>query len=227
MIQLIHKFLNTARHITSACVGVGILYFYIWLSSIYTLNLLWFLLGIPVIYLFSWACDLLFSHLIYKFNWLRKWVLGKHFIEGYWIEILYDRSKMESLAILQIILEKDLTYLIKGESYTLSGEYRGSFTTPNTSYHEKEFALRYAYSGKLKEALIAGTGILEFKADPHQPVANFFEGHLIDNFHVKGAAFKGERINDTKEVVSLKAKKEFMRNYLSQKMLQEQIYAGT
>jgi hypothetical protein len=134
---------------------------------------------------------------------------------------------MESMAILQVVLEKNLTYLIKGESYTLLGEYRGSFTTPNTSYHEKEFALRYAYSGKLKEALIAGTGILEFKAAPNEQIANFFEGHLIDNFHVKGATFKGERIKDTKEIASLKAKKEFMRSYLSQKMLSEQIYTGT
>lgn len=225
--RLIDEFLNIARRITSACIGVGVLYFAIWLSSIYTLNLLWFLLGIPLIYIFSWACDWLFSRLIYKFSTLRKWILGKHFIEGYWMEILYDRNKMESVAILQIVLEKNLTYLIKGESYTLSGEYRGSFTTPNTSYYEKELALRYAYSGKLKEALIAGTGILEFKAEPNQRIANFFEGHLIDNFHVKGATFKGERIDDIEGISSLKAKKELMRNYLYQKMLNEQIYTGT
>ncbi len=128
------------------------------------------------------------------------------------------------MAILQIVFEKNLTYLIKGESYTLSGEYRGSFTTPNTSYHEKEFALRYAYSGKLKEVLIAGTGILAFKVEPHQQVANFFEGHLIDNFHVKGATFQGEKINNAEHIASLKAKKEFMQSYLSQKNFNAQVW---
>jgi hypothetical protein len=216
MIPLINKFLSKAIRITNACASISFLYFSLWLSSAYPFSLLWFLLGIPIIYISFWVIELLFSYLIYRFGVLRRWILGKHFIEGYWIEILYDKNKMESMAILQIVFEKNLTYLIKGESYTLSGEYRGSFTTPNTSYHEKEFALRYAYSGKLKEVLIAGTGILAFKVEHHQQVANFFEGHLIDNFHVKGATFQGEKINNAENIASLKAKKEFMQSYLSQ-----------
>lgn len=176
-----------------------------------------YLLIVPFLYYLSLSLEKNIAGVIYRFPSLRKFILKKHFIEGHWIEILYDNNKMESIAFLQIVYEKHNQYTIKGESYTLSGEYRGSFLTPDTTYHEGEFALGYSYSGKLKEAVIAGTGILEFALG--KDLAHSFSGHLIDNFHAKGATFKGERIYDPNKIASLRAKKDFMREYITEKIL--------
>lgn len=176
-----------------------------------------YLLIIPFLYYLSLSLEKNIARMVYQFSSLRRFILKEHFIEGHWIEILYDKGKMESIAFLQIVYEKNNQYTIKGESYTLSGEYRGSFLTPNTTYYESEFALGYSYSGKLKEALIAGTGILEFVLG--RELANSFSGHLIDNFHAKGATFKGERIYDLNKIASLRAKKDFMREYITEKIL--------
>jgi hypothetical protein len=218
MIISIQQFIDDARRWIVACGAIAFLYLTNWLSDLYKFNFLWYLLAVPFLYYLSVLLEKSLFKIIYKFPPVRKWILKKHFIEGYWIETLYDKNKMESIAILQIVFDENNSYIIKGESYTLTGEYRGSFITPNTSYHEEEFALRYAYSGKVKDALIAGTGILEFQLGKKKEIAHSFSGHLIDNFHVKGATFKGERIYDLSKVASLRAKKDFMHSYMSEKI---------
>ncbi len=222
MILSVQQFIdNLRRWIISVCIFTLLLaasglarYFDLasigWYAGLY-------LLIIPFLYYLSLSLEKSIAGMVYRFSSIRKFILKEHFIEGHWIEILYDKDKMESIAFLQIVYEKNNQYTIKGESYTLSGEYRGSFLTPNTTYYESEFALGYSYSGKLKEAVIAGTGILEFVLG--KDLANSFSGHLIDNFHAKGAIFKGNRIDDLSKIASLRAKKDFMREYISEKIL--------
>jgi hypothetical protein len=176
-----------------------------------------FVIIIPFFYYFSVLLEKGIAGMVYRYSSVRKFILKEHFIEGDWIEILYDKGKMESVAFLQIVYERNNQYTIKGESYTLSGEYRGSFLTPNTTYYESEFALGYSYSGKLKEAVIAGTGILAFVLG--EDSVHSFSGHLLDNFHAKGATFEGERIYDPNKIASLRAKKDFMREYIMEKIL--------
>jgi hypothetical protein len=219
MIKSIHKWINNARRWIVSFGALGFFYLITWLSNIYKMNFMWYFVLVPFLYLLSVLLEKLLFKIVYQFSSLRQLILDRHFIEGYWIEVLSDRGKMDSIAILQIIFEPHNQYTIKGESYTLSGEYRGSFVTPNTSYHEEEMALRYSYSGKMREALIAGTGILEFGSVKQKNRPDSFSGHLIDNFHVKGAAFVGEKINDLSKVKSLLAKKEFMRAYITEKIL--------
>ncbi len=219
MIKTINHWIDNTRRWIVSFGAVGFFYLVTWLSSIYKVNFAWYFLFAPLLYFLSILLEKFLFKIVYRFVGLRKMILGLHFIEGYWIEVLSDRGKMDSMAILQIVFEKNNQYTIKGESYTLSGEYRGSFVTPNTTYHEEEPALRYAYSGKMREALIAGTGILEFDAIKQKGISDSFSGHLIDNFHVKGATFTGEKIDDLAHVKSLLAKKAFMRTYITEKIL--------
>ena len=222
MITRIQQFIDSLHRWIVSFGAVVFFYLISWLSKQYELlSIGWYagfyLFIVPVLYYLSLSLEKYISALVYKFESIRKFILKKHFLEGHWIEILYDKNKMESIAFLQIVYEKNNQYTIKGESYTLSGEYRGSFRTPNTTYQENEFALGYSYSGKLKEALIVGTGVLEFTIE--NGISHSFSGHLIDNFHSKGATFKGERIYDLSKIASLRSKKDFMRQYITEKIL--------
>lgn len=222
MIKRIQQIIDNTRRWTVAFGTVGFFYFAFWLSKYNNVLFMdWYvllcLLLVPLLYFFSLLIEKSLYKIVYELPIIRKFILGNHFIEGHWIEILYDRQKMESIAFLEIVYEKNNQYTIKGESYTLSGEYRGSFLTPNTTYYEDDFAIGYSYSGKLKDALIAGTGILEFSIGKDLDYS--FSGHLIDNFHAKGAIFEGVRINDLTKIVSLRAKKDFMREYIGKKIL--------
>jgi hypothetical protein len=219
MIKPIQHFIDDCRRWTIALGAMVFFYIVFRLSAIYEFSFGWYLLSIPLIYYIFIVLDRVLIYALYRFSGLRKMILGKNWIEGDWIEVLYDKGKMDSIAILQIVYEKQGSYTLKGESYTLTGEYRGSFVTPNTTYHEDERALRYSYSGKLKEALIAGTGVLEFKIKENEKVAEIFEGHLLDNFHTKGATFKAEKIDDYTKIDSLRSKKDFMREYISKQIL--------
>lgn len=223
MVARIQQFIENAHRWTVTFGVVSFFYLLFLISGYYATffekwHLLFYISFIPLLYLFDYWVEKSLSKIIYKSSLVRKIILGKHFIEGHWIEILYEKGKMDSLAFLEIIYQSHNQYAIKGESYTLSGEYRGSFLTPNTTYSENEFALGYSYSGRLKEALIIGTGVLEFAAH-NKKLAHAFSGHLIDNFHAQGAIFKGERIDDLEKIASLRAKKEFMREFVSEKIL--------
>lgn len=223
MVARIQEFIENVHRWTVVFGVVGFFYLLFWVSRYYAIffeewHLLFYLSFIPLLYFFDYWVEKSLAKGIYQFPAVRKFILGTHFIEGHWIEILYEKGKMDSLAFLEIVYQAHNQYAIKGESYTLSGEYRGSFLTPNTTYSENDFALGYSYSGKLKEALIIGTGVLEFAAHSKK-LAHAFSGHLIDNFHAQGAIFKGERIDDLARVASLRAKKEFMREFVSEKIL--------
>lgn len=221
MIKLIQKWLDNARRWIVAFGAIGFLYAALWTSRYMNIHFVWYFCVIPVLFYLSVLLEKLLLKIVFKSAILRKWILKEHFIEGHWVEVLYENQRMQSVAILHIVYEPTIQYTIKGESYTLTGEYRGSFVTPNTSYHPEEYSLKYSYSGNLKESVIAGTGSFFFKSEENPDVTNSFAGHLLDNFHVKGATFKGEKITDLSKIESLRAKKEFMRVYVSEQILNQ------
>jgi hypothetical protein len=219
MITLIQKWLDATRRWIVAIGAIGILYLVLWSARYLDFYFGWYLLTIPIFYYGAVLIEKMLAWAVFKFSWLRKWILGgTHFIEGHWIEILLENNKMQSVAILQIVYEFSNQYTIKGESYTLIGEYRGSFVTPNTAYSTEEIALKYAYAGKYKESLIAGTGVLTFEADEKSKIPTKFSGHLLDNFHFKGATFYGEKIEDVSKIATLRAKKDFLFSYVSEQV---------
>lgn len=219
MITLVQTWLDAARRWLIAFGAIGFFYLAIWTAKYLEFHFVWYFCLIPIFYLLSVLLEKSLVWLVFKSAMLRKWILGKHFIEGYWIEVLLENGKMQSVAILQIVYERTNQYTIKGESYTLTGEYRGSFVTPNTTYAPEEYALKYSYAGKLREAVIAGTGALIFAFEEKKTTSQSFSGHLLDNFHFKGATFNGEKINDLSKIASLRAKKDFMRVHISEQIL--------
>ena len=219
MIVLIQKCLDETRRWIIACGALFFFYLVLWTHTFMDFHFAWYALTIPAFYFLSLWLENGLAWLAFKWTWLRKWILGRHFIEGHWIEVLLENGKMQSVAILQVVYERTNQYTIKGESYTLTGEYRGSFVTPNTNYEERENALKYSYSGKYKESLIAGTGALIFAIGEGQNKPNTFSGHLLDNFHFKGASFHGEKITDLSKIATLRAKKDFLFVYVSEQIL--------
>ena len=221
MIVLIYKWLEMVRRWIVAVGVIGIIYISIWTAKYMDFHFGWYFFTIPIFYFISLWVEKMLAWLVFKLVWLRKWIIGKnHFIEGHWIEVLLENNKMQSVAILQIVYEPTNQYTIKGESYTLTGEYRGSFVTPNTTYSPEEHTLKYSYAGKFKESLIAGTGALSFaSSEAEKEVPEKFSGHLLDNFHFKGASFYGERIHDLSKIATLRAKKDYLFVYVSAQIL--------
>jgi hypothetical protein len=223
MITLIQTWLDEVRRWLIACGAIFFFYVVLWTSRYMDFHFAWYTCAIPVFYFLSLWFERWLSWVVFRLKRLRKWILGEHFIEGYWVEVLLENNKMQSVAILQIVYERSNQYTIKGESYTLTGEYRGSFVTPNTTYSPEENALKYAYAGKYKESLIAGTGVLSFAIDTKIGFAAKFSGQLLDNFHFKGATFYGERIQDLSKIATLRAKKDYLFAYVSEQILYQKV----
>jgi len=101
------------------------------------------LLGCGVIVLFICVEKLL--ELVLSSNQrLRKVIMGKENIEGWWTDIIYDRQNKYLLfgGILRVDYEEG-ELVLSGESFNISGRHVGSFSTTQTTYDKYTLSYRY------------------------------------------------------------------------------------
>lgn len=197
MIDKIQSFKSWTQTIITSIIGVlsGLVLKNV--SSFNDINILLLLITIFIIILISKFTQYILNKIIANSVKLRKLLLGKHFIEGYWIEGVIDISevnKLESFAIIKISYI-DTYYEVSGDSYSTNGKLRGSFQSIYSDY--EKYHLRYSYKGinsEHNEADVIGNAEIKFSPSNKYPVR--LTGNLIDNFHKERVMITAEKLDE-------------------------------
>jgi len=145
---------------------------------------------------------------------LRKYIFGKYFIEGYWIESTHRRDnpdKMISYAIIKFSY-LNLNIAISGDAYKDNFQYVGCFKS--TIVKCNNLRLRYAYKGSHSVAQrfdVNGHGEFVFSEAENNPIRfiGFFQDTeaYTDAIYIRGEKIVNskilERINERKLRVDL------------------------
>lgn len=176
---------------------------------------------IILIVVISKVVEFSINTVISKSKSIRKLLLGKNFIEGYWVEGVIDISeinKVESLAIIKITFIEN-HYSISGESFALDNKLRGSFHSMHSDY--QNFCLKYSYEGinsEHKDSKVVGNGELRFT--PNDKFPKRLSGNLIDNFHKERVMVTAEKIDETKlsgiDISKSSSKVTLIKEYLAE-----------
>jgi hypothetical protein len=205
MLKKIERFLNIIK---SAASGIaGILFGYL-LKKYINKNpddsiLLTIVMAIALFIVLA-LINYLTTLLVEKSKWLRKLLLGKHFIEGVWVQGIDIKSvsiKQPIYSIVYITFDKDHLN-ITGESFNKKGEFLANFHSVSSEYNNH--ILRYPFTVKTLEngeMKIFGTSKLTFSLTDELP--NRFLGIVYSNLREKPINVIGRRIN---EKIDMKSK---------------------
>ncbi len=151
-----------------------------------------------VIFAVTVISNFVLSSLIEKSSLIRKWILGNHFIEGYWIQNIetesYGLMHTVQYSLLKITYEK-FNFKVEGTSFALDG----SKNTANFYSHVTEFdgvILRYPFTVETlefnKKNNIFGKTELHFSKVGKLPELYF--GTVESNVRKKPVKVRGEKI---------------------------------
>jgi hypothetical protein len=158
-----------------------------------------FIVGFAVIGLIVHSSEAVLSVLLDHFRWLRKFILGDHFVEGLWVEIVHDQpynrhSEIKYGALISISFS-DGELSIAGDVYdATTGVPLGAFSSRRVVF-EEEFA--YVYDQIIREQVAmrqVGFGLLFFGTGRGRPAS--FNGYFVDPNFPRPLGVYGKRIQE-------------------------------
>ncbi len=157
--------------------------------------LILFLLVLLAIHLTSFFIKWLISNS----RFIRKCILGRYFIEGYWFDIVTvpEEKKLREYGLIEIDYDQEL--IISGILYDLNFRRIGSFSTGLSDYADQK--VEYAYSriaehDKLEDA----SGLGEYIFTREKPWPLTFSGSFFDSELDKRVLVRGIRITDKSQI---------------------------
>lgn len=150
--------------------------------------------------------------------WVRKLIIGKHDIEGWWVDVVVDPKNKQPMfgAVFRIDYEND-EYLISGQDFNPDGSIRGGFTSTQSMYDR--YILNYRFDTHLMNEprpSEGGTGILNFIRRGSAPIIAF-SGFLFDPHRLANLYVYGEKISDSKLIDQLQTSEWEQASEASQK----------
>lgn len=138
--------------------------------------------------------------LISKSPKIRAFILGKFFIEGYWLEKTFrekEKKEIISYAIVKFSYH-NLNFVVSGDAYNDKAKFVGNFRSTIVDY--KSFNLTYAYKGNHNTSQpydVKGHGQFVFSESKNIPL--IFTGFFQDTEEFKNVAYiRGYKIQDKK-----------------------------
>lgn len=177
-----------------------------------------FVIVIVISVIFMQTMGAIATTLIDTWSWLRKLLLGRAYMEGYWVDITFDPDrKLVLFGALSKFGYKNGQMIAASETFNCNGEQLGTFETRSFEYTED--GLKYGYGGFPRSATNkdkqAGYGELQFGVHTRMP--SEFSGFYIDTGFRKVLLFEGVKIDDhTLERISsnIEEKREFLRIHI-------------
>lgn len=128
--------------------------------------------------------------------YLRKIILGRQFVEGYWVDRLVDTETKEiiSIGIVEISYQ-DGSLFVNGYGYSRSYDPRGSFKTYVSKY--ESLTLKYGYESTLpfsSDVKVHGHGQYNFVSG--NPYPTRFTGYMQDSHFKNKILLEGQKISD-------------------------------
>lgn len=128
-------------------------------------------------------------------EWLRRLILGKHFVEGRWIQRI-DRESLDDrppiFSLVYISFDKNV-YKISGESFDSNGLFTANFQSQFSDY--SQHILKYPFTVstlEVKDKKIFGTSKLTFSLTDEYP--NRYLGLVYSNIREKPVTVIGKKI---------------------------------
>lgn len=150
---------------------------------------------------------------------LRKIILGKDFIEGYWIDLNIDDENKVLRAISLVFVDyEDGSLVMGGEIYSCGGASIGNWRSTSCGY--KNLILWYVYSREVvfkKKEKAKGRGELCFTTDKGSPKSyygSFYDTKTETEISVEGIKVTSRQ--EERKLTTAEGRKEIVKAYVSQ-----------
>lgn len=148
-------------------------------------------------------------YLLERYRFVRKIFLGIDFIEGAWVDIVYDQFKERVVGGgLLFIYMKEGALFVKGETFNADGTSGGQFLSHMSEYQEGNQCVNFVYSINLDKEAISGDdglGQYSFHSTGKSPPRSFW-GHFYANGKSDRYDVYGEKVPWAEEKVLAKMK---------------------
>jgi hypothetical protein len=125
---------------------------------------------------------------------VRRWLMGKDDIEGYWLNIVYQSDRIIAGGVLYIYYE-NRSYKMEGRDFDLDGVWRGWFGTDISRYSNR--CLSYKYHALRPGPRDDGTGHGENNFTSGGPGSiRQFDGYFFEDRNERRFYVHGERLLD-------------------------------
>lgn len=128
--------------------------------------------------------------------WLRRLIAGKHFLEGYWKDIVSDETGGPIYAGIVLLYYEDGRLKVSGRDYN-EKESIGDFRSTAAEYKEGELHFTFHYERELGES---STGVASFIFGMNQPTPLSFRGEFFDPALKSRCKVYGEKVLDDREL---------------------------
>lgn len=124
---------------------------------------------------------------------VRKLLMGKDFIEGYWYDVSFDKTTnvIKHSVLFKIDFEKE-QYVLHGVSYSSQGERIATWKSTSCTYFDRVLFVQYESHTELAEAFIEhGVLQMQFETPP-----NSYTGFYLDLANSVRSIISGKRVTD-------------------------------
>ncbi|MEA2907914.1 MAG: hypothetical protein QOI12_5301 [Alphaproteobacteria bacterium] len=150
-------------------------------------------------------------YLLDNWAWLRKWIFGRHHVEGFWFDVVLEPSEthtsgrqVREYSLIEFVLA-DGRYSLEGTIFNKDLRRIGTFTTTFASYADRDFKLEYAYDRRSEfDRFVHGTGLGDYVFSSNKPYPLRSTGKFFDPQLDKEIVVRGNRILDTEDIAKLK-----------------------
>ena len=227
MVRRIDTFIRWLSSIATSAIAIGTYAVRSSLQSLVQNSPLALFILLVIVVLLSQVADYLIRQGVSKARWIRRYILGRQFVEGYWVDRVIEGGQVESVGLLTIAYDNGQLE-INGESLDTEGRRLGTFRTYISEYDNWEF--RYAYHGMHKgksDVRIDGYGEYHFVRGDRIPLA--FSGFLHDSRHMKQVLVQAEKVWHPELIAGISSKegrKRIIELFLADQLLQWQVEKG-
>lgn len=218
MVIKIKNFIDKAKAASSSLIGISVGYILKKYFNSSDQEGIVFIIAITFMtYLLIILLQGLVSRIVENWVWLRKVILGKKFIEGYWMQQIADESLKDRPALYSIVyiyFDEDSLY-ISGESYDSNGNFTANFHSTHSEY--KGSTMKYPFTVQTLESVndkIFGISKLTFTITSKTPIR--YTGFVSSNLRSKPVMVIGKKLIGIKHLELNSHNWDVLKKHISQ-----------
>jgi hypothetical protein len=126
-------------------------------------------------------------------SWLRRHLLGREYVEGTWVDVVFYSNSEPRVGIVHIGSRKSgLTY--SGENLDSEGRFAGHFTADGLKVDFPRIVFHYTEDGGGENPLLTGVGVISF--DRPQGPPGRYSGYCLDAVEKISHRLIGRRVDN-------------------------------
>lgn len=192
-----NRFEKANRFVSAVGVGIGVVVAHRtndWLAAQDVSNPVLIVVAIGIVVLTSELLRLFFDHWLLDWSPIRWLVLGWHYVEGTWLDVMWKENAVLAIGITRIHADGQ-KIRITGDDFDPNGQFTGRYWTEILSIDWPR--VRYLYHYHRSDASSPadpGFATIQFDERRGRPVR--YKGDFFDRSDGKQVAFEGWRVKD-------------------------------